>query len=39
MDSDKILDDLKNWQKDTQNVFDNLTTFVNGIKGNLTPEQ
>jgi hypothetical protein len=36
---DKMIDDLKKWQRDTQDMFNNLTNFVNGVKKDLTPEE
>ncbi len=36
---DKIFKELAEWQKSTQSVFDNLTTFVEDIKGDLTEEE
>ncbi len=36
---DKIFKELTEWQKSTQSVFDNLTTFVEDIKGDLTEEE
>ncbi len=36
---DKIFKELTEWQKSTQSVFENLTTFVEDIKGDLTEEE
>jgi hypothetical protein len=36
---DKIVNDLNNWQKNTQEMFDNLTNFVESVKKDLTPEE